>query len=69
MIDFTEKVVSKSFDLATNAQDGNTEIAKQALEIVSDVKTGNQQETFRIIAAMVVTFGLGAILISTRTKV
>jgi len=66
VIDFADRQAARAFELAEGSQNNNTHVARAALDIAADVKTGDQLEMVQTVAALIVVFGLGGLYLLTR---
>lgn len=64
VVDFTQRSVDKSYDLAGRAIANNNDALARALDITADVKTGDFAATLKSITTIIAVFALGAIYLS-----
>jgi len=67
-IDFAETAVVESFNLASDVTGNTDDRLAQALDLVSEVKTGDSGDLIKSLTTTIALFGVVAIYLATRKK-
>jgi len=66
VLELADLTSQRSFNLAENVVEGNSDIVSRSLDLVGEVRTDSTGETLKIMVTVMALFGLAAIYLTTK---